>query len=64
MLPGNVLLRYMTPHVQIGIAIVTFGTLLCGMSAAQNTATVLALRILIGSAQAFIQGIGLYTSLW
>lgn len=50
--------------MQMGGATVIFGALLCGMSAAQNYHTVLALRILIGSAQAFIQGLGLYTSLW
>jgi MFS family permease len=64
MLPGNVLLRSAPPWLLIGGAVVTFGVLLCGMSAAPNYQTVLALRILIGLAQALVQGIGLYSSLW
>ncbi|KEF59000.1 uncharacterized protein A1O9_03843 [Exophiala aquamarina CBS 119918] len=34
------------------------------MSAAQNFGTALSLRILLGSAQSFVQGISLYSSLW
>lgn len=64
MLPGNILLGRVTPHILLGGIIITFGVLLCGMSAAPNYQTVLALRILIGSSQAFIQGVGLYNSLW
>ena len=64
MLPGNILLRFFVPHHQLSVTVGTFGALLCGMSAARNYQTVLALRILIGSAQAFIQGLGLYVSLW
>lgn len=41
-----------------------FGIFLTGMSAAQTYGTVLATRILIGAAQAFVQGIGMYSSLW
>ncbi len=64
MLPGNIFLRSLTPHRQLGGSALIFGTLLCGMAAAQNYAAVLALRILLGAAQAFIQGLGLYTSIW
>jgi predicted MFS family arabinose efflux permease len=64
MLPGNVLLRSVPPWLLIGGAIVTFGTFLCCMAAAPNYQTVLALRIMIGLAQALVQGIGLYASLW
>jgi len=64
MLPGNTLLRKLTPHILLGGTVITFGVLLCGMSAAPNYQAVLALRILIGSSQAFIQGVGLYNSLW
>ncbi len=41
-----------------------FGGFVAIMGAAENYATVVALRILIGFAQAFIQGTGLYGSLW
>jgi hypothetical protein len=62
--PGNILLRWISPHYQIGGAIICFGTLVAALGAAENYSTVLALRILIGAAQAFIQGTGLYGSLW
>jgi MFS family permease len=64
MFPGNVLLRWSPPWLLIGVAIIIFGMLLCVMSAAHNYQTVLALRILIGLAQAMVQGIGMYSSLW
>ncbi len=49
MLPGNILLRKITPHFLLGGTVITFGVLLCDMSAAPNYQIVLALRILIGS---------------
>ena len=58
------MLRYISPHMVLGTAIATFGTLVCLMSVAENVATILALRILVGFSQAFIQGLGLYVSLW
>ena len=64
MLPGNILLRYISPHIIIGGAVLLFGAFVCAMGGAQNYQTVLALRILVGFAQAFIQGLGLYNSLW
>ncbi|CAK7205473.1 hypothetical protein SEUCBS139899_008248 [Sporothrix eucalyptigena] len=64
MLPGNVFLRTVPPNYLIGVSIVVFGTILCGMSAAQSYGAVLATRILIGAAQAMVQGTGLYASLW
>ncbi|KAH8805236.1 retrograde regulation protein 2 [Xylogone sp. PMI_703] len=56
MLPGNICLRYVLPHMQLG-------GIAC-MAAAHNYHTILALRILVGAAQAFIQGLGLYVTLW
>ena len=64
MLPGNILLRYIGPQRQLGGAVVIFGMLVACMAAAQGYHTVLALRILVGCAQALIQGLGLYISLW
>lgn len=43
---------------------VLFGTFCAALGLAQNYSTVLALRVLIGSSQAFIQGLSLYASLW
>ena len=48
----------------IGGSVLLFGAIVCGMSGAQNYQTLLALRILVGFAQAFIQGLSVYTSLW
>lgn len=64
MLPANVILRFLTPHYVLGGCVMVFGVLVASMAAAQNTATILALRILVGFAQAFIQGLGLYVSFW
>lgn len=64
MLPANVFLRWVRPYYLVGGAIVCFGTLVCGMSAAETYGALLATRILIGAAQAFVQGIGMYSSLW
>lgn len=64
MLPGNICLRYVLPHVQLGSSVITFGVLVTCMAAARNYQTILALRILIGAAQAFMQGLGLYVTLW
>ncbi|KAF1817566.1 MFS general substrate transporter [Eremomyces bilateralis CBS 781.70] len=64
MLPGNILLRKLTPHRQLGACAIVFGAFLLGMSGAANYATVLTLRIFIGASQAFIQGLSLYSTLW
>jgi hypothetical protein len=63
-LPGNILLRLLSPPIVLGGTAIIFGAILIGMAGAQNYATVLALRILLGSTQAFMQGISLYSSLW
>ena len=64
MLPGNLCLRWIPPQYQLGGATLIFATLICIMSAASSYVSVLVLRILIGVAQAFVQGIPLYMSLW
>ena len=64
MLPANILLRYIPPNLQLGGSVLIFGAIVTGLGGAQNYATVLALRILIGTSQSFIQGLSLYTSLW
>lgn len=50
--------------MQLGGSVITFGVLVACMSAAQNYETILALRVLVGASQAFIQGLGLYVTLW
>lgn len=67
MLPANVGLRLfpeLPPHYILGGSALVFGGVLTAMSAAQGYATALSMRVLIGSSQAFIQGLGLYASMW
>lgn len=64
LLPANILLRRFPPHNLIGIAVMIFGGLHTAMSASPNYQTILAIRVLIGAAQAFIQGLGIYIGLW
>lgn len=62
--PANVTARKLKPHRAIGGALVFLGVALCGMAAAQNFQTILALRILLGAGCSFIPIVNLYTSLW
>lgn len=64
MLPGNVGLRVLPPHCVLGGSALLFGAFLTAMAGAQGYETAISMRILIGSAQAFIQGLGLYCSMW
>ncbi|KAH0843473.1 hypothetical protein FOPE_08711 [Fonsecaea pedrosoi] len=66
MFPGNICLRlpWVTAPALIGGGVLTFGAFCAGIGGAQGYATVLALRIFVGCAQAFIQGLGLYLSFW
>lgn len=58
------LLGKLRPNLQLGGTALAFGALLAIMSAAQNYATVLSLRVLIGGTQAFMQGLSVYFTLW
>ena len=64
MLAGNLALRSWGPNRTIGGACICFGAIVCGMSQAQNYATIMSLRVFVGCGEAFIQGGGLYLSLW
>lgn len=64
MLPGNIGLRVLPPHYVLGGSALLFGAFLTSMAGAQGYETAISMRILIGSAQAFIQGLGLYASMW
>lgn len=64
MLPGNIFLRSMAPNYLIGVSIIVFGTIVCSMSAIHSYGAILATRILVGLAQAMVQGTGVYASLW
>ncbi|OQV03400.1 hypothetical protein CLAIMM_08449 [Cladophialophora immunda] len=60
MLPGNILLRQFKPPYVFGVSVFSFGVFCVAMADAQHYATILVLRIFIGTAQAFIQGSSVY----
>jgi MFS family permease len=64
LLPANLMSRYLGPNRTVGAAVVSFGVVLCCMGVAKNYETVLALRILLGAAQAYVQFLTVYISLW
>lgn len=64
MIPANIFLRAIGPHRQLGTAVTAFGVMICCLSAAKSSGTVLGIRILVGCFQAFIQGVGVYQSFW
>ncbi|KIX04968.1 uncharacterized protein Z518_05840 [Rhinocladiella mackenziei CBS 650.93] len=64
MLPGNIGLRVLPPHYILGGSALLFGTFLTASSCAHGYATVLSMRVLLGAVQAFIQGLGLYVTMW
>lgn len=64
MLPGNICLRYVYPPILLGGCVFVFGAFCASLGGSKNYATLLALRVLVGSSQAFIQGLGLYSSFW
>ena len=64
MLPANILLRKISPHMLIGGTVAVFGAFVCAMGGAKNYSTVLALRILTGCTQSFINGFAMYATVW
>ena len=56
------------PHVRapllLASSVVLFGAFCTALAGSQTYATVLTLRIFVGGAQAFIQGLGLHSSFW
>ncbi|OQU96307.1 hypothetical protein CLAIMM_02409 [Cladophialophora immunda] len=64
LMPANILNRKLKPNRSIGAGVVFFGVMLCGMSAAQNYATLVVLRLLIGCGSSFVPIITIYTSLY
>ncbi|RDW65994.1 hypothetical protein BP6252_09629 [Coleophoma cylindrospora] len=64
MLPANLAMRIIGPPRQLGLAVIFFGV--CGtcLAAAKNYATVIGLRVLIGTGEAFVQVGLLYFSFW
>ena len=62
--PANVTARKFKPNRSIGGALVFLGASLCGMAAAQNFATIVVLRVLLGAGCSFVQILSIYTSLW
>lgn len=63
-IPAYLTVRSFKANRQIGGCVILFATFSCCTAAAKNATTVLALRVLIGAATAFLQSLSLYTSLW
>ncbi|KAH0536475.1 hypothetical protein FGG08_006656 [Glutinoglossum americanum] len=57
-------MRVVSPPKLLGVAIVFFGVCSTCLAAAKNYASILALRVLIGAGQAFVQVGSLYLSIW
>ncbi|KAK4182953.1 putative transporter [Podospora australis] len=63
-LPGSILVRVLTPPIQLGTALVVWGGATAVMTVAQNWQTIAGLRVVVGSFEAFIQGAPLYLTFW
>ncbi|KAL7919741.1 MFS general substrate transporter [Trichoderma austrokoningii] len=63
-LPAFLTVRSFRANRQIGGCVILFSTFSCCTAAAKNAAAILALRVLIGAATAFLQSLSLYISLW
>ncbi|KAF2801054.1 MFS general substrate transporter [Melanomma pulvis-pyrius CBS 109.77] len=63
-LPGTLLLRMLGPNWQFGGAMIMWGLFTTLSVLIHNAASLLALRFLIGAAEAFIQGAVFYLSFW
>ncbi|KFZ15697.1 hypothetical protein V502_05440 [Pseudogymnoascus sp. VKM F-4520 (FW-2644)] len=64
LVPANVTSRIFKPNRSVGVAVIYFGVVLCCMGVAKNYATILALRLLLGCGQAYVQFLVIYISLW
>ncbi|KAK0701307.1 major facilitator superfamily domain-containing protein [Lasiosphaeris hirsuta] len=63
-LPGAILLRVLTPPVQLGCAAVLWGAATTIMTEARSWQTIAGLRVVVGAFEAFIQGAPLYLTFW
>ncbi|KAK0614839.1 putative pantothenate transporter [Bombardia bombarda] len=63
-LPGALLVRLLTPPIQLGCALIAWGTATTLICEAQNWQTIAGLRVVVGLFEAFIQGAPLYLTLW
>ncbi|KAK5653020.1 hypothetical protein OQA88_9306 [Cercophora sp. LCS_1] len=63
-LPGAILVRAITPPIQLGVACMLWGVATAIMTEAQNWQTIAGLRVVVGAFEAFIQGAPLYLTFW
>ncbi|KAH8882144.1 putative pantothenate transporter [Thozetella sp. PMI_491] len=63
-LPGTLLLRKIGPPYQFAGAMVSWGVVTTATAWAKNYSTLMGLRVLVGLAEAFIQGAVFYLSFW
>jgi len=64
MIPSNIMLRVIPPHMFFGVPVILFGVFACAMASARSYGAVLTIRILIGGCQSFVQSLSTYASLW
>lgn len=64
MLPANLGMRIIGPPRQLGLAVIFFGICSTCMAAAKNYGSVMGLRVLTGTGEAFVQVALLYFSFW
>ncbi|KAK4168310.1 putative transporter [Cladorrhinum sp. PSN259] len=63
-LPGSILVRVLTPPIQLGLALMIWGGATAIMTEGQNWQTIAGLRVVIGAFEAFINGAPLYLTFW
>ncbi|KAL1962679.1 hypothetical protein VTN77DRAFT_9313 [Rasamsonia byssochlamydoides] len=64
MLPAAIFMRKITPPRQLALALMGWGAFTAMISLAKSYATVVGLRVLVGTAEAFVNAAPLYLSLW
>ncbi|KAK4223101.1 putative transporter [Podospora fimiseda] len=63
-LPGSILVRVLTPPIQLGVALMIWGGATAIMTEANNWQTIAGLRVVVGAFEAFINGAPLYLTFW
>ncbi|KAK3987285.1 putative transporter [Cladorrhinum sp. PSN332] len=63
-IPGSILVRVLTPPIQLGLALMIWGGATAIMTEANNWQTIAGLRVVVGAFEAFINGAPLYLTFW
>ncbi|CAK7237343.1 hypothetical protein SBRCBS47491_009943 [Sporothrix bragantina] len=63
-MPGDLLMKKITPPIQLGAALISWGTFTALSCVAKNYSQIAGLRFLIGVGEAFLQAAPIYLTLW